>query len=77
MKAPAGANDTVKLVRTGGGAAYSEPSALSLSNAWTETEFNVVGDSCKSKANFHQPDNSRRQYPVSRRLPDRPRLHSE
>ena len=48
MKATAGANDTVKLVTTSGkGGAYSEPSALDLSNAWTETEFNVVGDCCK------------------------------
>jgi hypothetical protein len=50
MKATAGANDTVKLVWTGGGAAYSEPSALSLSKVWTETEFNVVGDCCSGNA---------------------------
>ena len=55
MKATAGANDTVKLVSTSGGGAYSEPSALSLSNAWTETEFNVVGDCCRSEANFTSP----------------------
>jgi hypothetical protein len=55
MTATAGANDAVKLVWTGGGAAYSEPSALGLSNAWTEAEFNVVGDCCKSEANFTSP----------------------
>lgn len=55
MQATAGANDTVKLVSTGGGGAYSEPSALGLSNAWTETEFNIVGDCCKSQANFTSP----------------------
>jgi hypothetical protein len=55
MKATAGANDTVTLITTSGMYLYSEPSVLSLSNAWTETEFNVVGDCCRSEANFDSP----------------------
>jgi hypothetical protein len=57
-KATAGANDTVKLVSTSGGGAYSEPSALSLSNAWTETEFNVVGDLSEPSIEFTETNSS-------------------
>jgi len=57
MKATAGANDTVTLTTTSGMYGYSEPSVLGLSNAWTETEFNVFGDCCLSNANFTSPTN--------------------
>ncbi|MGD0866327.1 MAG: hypothetical protein ABSA49_12310 [Rhizomicrobium sp.] len=54
----AGANDTVKLTTTSGASAYSAPaSELGLSNAWTETEFNVVGDGGGSRATFTGPTN--------------------
>jgi hypothetical protein len=55
MKATAGANDTVTLTTPSGMYGYSEPSALGLSNAWTETEFNVFGDCCLKDATFASP----------------------
>jgi hypothetical protein len=57
MTATAGANDTVTLTTPTGMYVYSEPSALGLSNAWTETEFNVFGDCCATEANFTSPTN--------------------
>jgi hypothetical protein len=57
MKATAGANDTVTLTTASGMYGYSEPSVLGLSNAWTETEFNVFGDCCKNDATFTSPTN--------------------
>lgn len=55
MTATAGANDTVVLTTPSGMYAYSEPSALGLNNAWTETEFNVFGDCCATDATFTSP----------------------
>jgi hypothetical protein len=57
MHATAGANDVVTLTTPSGMYSYSEPSVLGLSNAWTETEFNVVGDCCRSDATFTSPTN--------------------
>ena len=57
MKATAGANDTVTLTTPTGMYVYSRPSVLDLSNNWTETEYNVFGDCCRSNANFTGPTN--------------------
>jgi len=46
---------TLANTSTGAMAAYQEPNVLSLSNVWTEAEFNVFGDCCRSEANFTSP----------------------
>jgi hypothetical protein len=56
MTATAGASqDTVLLATTSGMYAYAQPSVLSLSQAWTEVEFNVFGDCCGSGTTFTSP----------------------
>lgn len=55
MTGTAGANDSVVLTTPSGMYAYNEPSVLGLNNAWTETEFNVFGDCCRSDATFTSP----------------------
>jgi len=46
---------TLANTNTGAMAAYQEPTFLSLSNVWTEVEFNVFGDCCGTEANFTSP----------------------
>jgi hypothetical protein len=56
MKATAGSNDTVTLSTTSGVMkGYSEKNVLTLSKAWTETEFNVFGDGGGTEATFASP----------------------
>jgi hypothetical protein len=47
--------DKVVLTTPTGMYAYQEPSLLSLSQAWTEAEFNVFGDGGSSEATFTSP----------------------
>ena len=49
--------DSVTLVNTNTGAmaGYNEPNVLSLANVWTEVEFNVFGDCCRTQATFTSP----------------------
>ena len=52
----AGAQDTVVLATSMTTlAAAGFPSVLSLSQVWTEAEFNVFGDCCLTEANFTTP----------------------
>jgi len=46
---------TLANTNTGAMAAYQEPSYLGLAQAWTESEFNVVGDCCATQATFTSP----------------------
>jgi len=46
---------TLANTMTGAMAAYKEPNYLSLAQAWTESEFNVVGDCCLTQATFTSP----------------------
>ncbi len=64
---------TLANTKTGAMAAYGEPNYLSLAQAWTESEFNVFGDSSGYQAVFTSPtvlvvqtsiDNSSEQAPA-------------
>lgn len=46
---------TLTNSNTGAMAVYQEPNVLSLANAWTETEFNIFGDCCRTEATFTSP----------------------
>jgi len=47
--------DQVTLATGGGMYAYNEPNVLSLSLAWTQSEFNIFGDCCSSETDFTSP----------------------
>lgn len=46
---------TLANTNTGAMAAYQEPNVLSLAQAWTEVEYNVFGDCCRTEATFTSP----------------------
>jgi len=46
---------TMTNTKTGAMATYQEPNVLSLANAWTEVEFNLFGDCCRTDAAFTSP----------------------
>ena len=47
--------DQILLATSSGMYAYAEPNVLSLSQVWTQVEFNVFGDCCSSEAVFTSP----------------------
>ncbi len=56
MTATASASqDTVSLSTTSGIYTYAEPTVLTLSQSWTQSEFNVFGDCCGFETNFTSP----------------------